>query len=167
MMIVLRLLHILCGVFWAGAMLFVAAFLLPAVRDGGPGAGQVMGRIMARRYPQAIALAAILTVLTGLFMYWHDASISAGAFARSRSGMTYGLGGIAALVALVIGAAVVGPAALRLGKLGAEVQTRGGPPSPEQASTLAAAQRRIGLGTNLAALFVAIAVLCMAVARYL
>jgi len=37
-----RVVHIVGGVFWVGAMIFTSAFLLPAVRDAGPEGGKVV-----------------------------------------------------------------------------------------------------------------------------
>src|SRR5262245_14641360 len=101
MTIALRLIHIFAGVFWAGAVFFVTSFLLPSIRDAGP-AGAAVSRqlIVIRKYPRTVFIIAILTVLSGLALYGHNVSISNGAFARSRAGMTYGIGGIVAILTL-------------------------------------------------------------------
>jgi hypothetical protein len=41
-LIVLRLIHIVVGAFWVGSLVFIAAFLIPAVRATGPAGGPVM-----------------------------------------------------------------------------------------------------------------------------
>ena len=49
MMIVLRLLHVGLGVFWAGSLLFIALFLEPSVRAALPESGKVMQQLAKRR----------------------------------------------------------------------------------------------------------------------
>lgn len=168
MMIALRLVHILAGVFWAGAVFFVASMLLPAMRDSGPAAGPVMRQIIAvRRFPAVATTAALLTVISGIWMYWRDTSISDGAFARSTAGMTYGLGGIAAILTVILAAVVQGPTSKKMGQLSAAIAASGGPPSAEQAATLQKLQARLTFGARAAAALLGITVITMAIARYL
>lgn len=167
MMIALRLIHVLAGVFWAGAVFFVVSFLLPSMRDAGPG-GQAVARqlIVIRKYPLKILAIAIVTVLSGIGLYMKDVSMSNGAFARSHAGMTYGIGAASALATLVVGFIVLTPAANRLGALGAVIQAGGAPPTAEQQAEMARLQARMTMGSRLAASFLLVAVITMAVARY-
>src|SRR4051812_34319577 len=104
MLIALRLIHIFAGVFWAGTVFFFVSFLLPSMRDAGPGAGPVTKQLIAvRKYPMKIFIIALVTTLSGIGLYGMDNSMSNGAFARSRSGMTLGIGGLAALLTLIVG----------------------------------------------------------------
>jgi hypothetical protein len=50
LLIVLRVVHVVGGVFWGGAILFVVHFLEPAVRDAGPDGAKVMQALQKRRY---------------------------------------------------------------------------------------------------------------------
>ena len=167
MMLTLRLIHIVLGVFWGGAAFVTAGFLLPSAKAAGPGAGPMMREIVAvRRLPIVIMIAAILTVLSGLGMYWHDNSISNGAVARSRQGMTLGVGAALAIIAVIIGMIFVAPTGNKLTQLTASIGAAGGPPSAEQAKQLAALQRRMMLGTRAASGLVGITIITMAIARY-
>jgi uncharacterized membrane protein len=167
MMIALRLIHVLAGVFWAGAVFFVVSFLLPSMRDAGPGAQAVSRQlIVIRKYPLKVLAIAIVTVLSGIGLYMKDASMSNGAFARSHAGMTYGIGAAAALATLVVGFTVLTPAANRLGALGAVIQAGGAPPTAEQQAEMARLQARMTMGSRLAASFLLVTVITMAVARY-
>ena len=49
-LVVLRVVHVVGGVFWAGAVLFVVHFLEPAVRDAGPDGAKVGPALQKRRY---------------------------------------------------------------------------------------------------------------------
>ena len=62
--IVGRLIHILAGVFWVGAMVFVTVFLLPAIRETGPDGAKIMAAITRRRFMQVMPVVAILTIVT-------------------------------------------------------------------------------------------------------
>ena len=56
--IALRVLHIGCGVFWAGAAMMLVGFVEPTVRRMGPEGGRFMQHLMgASRFPKAMALA--------------------------------------------------------------------------------------------------------------
>ena len=167
MMIALRLVHILAGVFWAGTVFFFASFLLPSMRDAGPAAGAISKQlIVVRKYPRAILTIAILTVLSGFALYGLDISLSNGAFARSRSGMVFGLGGIAATLTIFIGFIIMTPTANKMAALGAAIQASGQPPTPEQAAEQGRLQKRMGMGTQMGAALLFISVVCMAIARY-
>ena len=168
MMIVLRLLHILLGVFWAGAAFFTGMFLVPSVRAAGPAGGPVMKQLMeVRKFPMYAMLFGLVTVITGLWMYFHDNSVSGGSFAKSHAGMTYGLGAITAILTLIVGFVIMAPTANKMAKLGAQLAAQGGPPSPEQQAAIAHLQGRLALGARLASSFLGITVITMAIGRYL
>lgn len=167
LMIVLRLIHIFAGVFWAGSVFFVVRFLLPGIVASGPAGGVVMQQVIGKlRFPVAAGVAGALTVLSGLGMYWRNVKVSSGTWAGSAPGITYGIGALAAITALIVFAAFIGPTGNRLLQLAATIQAKGGPPTTEQASTLAQLQRKMTMFSRIGASFLAIAVLAMAIARY-
>jgi uncharacterized membrane protein len=168
LMIVLRLIHVLAGVFWAGSVIFVAAFLIPAVAASGPGGGQVIQQVMAvLKYPRAAGIAAVLTILAGGTMYWHDMKISTTGWAGSAPGITYGIGALSALVAFTVFLTTIRPTGNKLLEFGRTIQTRGGPPTPEESAAIARLQVRMSSASRAGAAFLAITVAAMAIARYL
>ena len=70
LLIVLRVVHVVGGVFWGGAILFVVHFLEPAVRDAGPDGAKVMQALQKRRYLDVMPVVAALTVVSGYWLYW-------------------------------------------------------------------------------------------------
>ena len=48
-MLILRVVHVLGGIFWVGSALFMAFMLMPALASAGPAAGAVMGAMQRRR----------------------------------------------------------------------------------------------------------------------
>jgi uncharacterized membrane protein len=164
----LRLLHIVLGVFWVGSVTFVALLLLPSLRAVGPAGGAVMQQLtQVRRLPVWMMVAAILTVLSGLGLYWYDsAGLSSSTWLASGSGRTFGLGGVLAIVAVVIGMTVNNPAGKKLGALAAQLQAAGRPPSPEEAATIQRLQERLAKAAVTVAMLLLLATAAMALARY-
>ncbi|MGI9043482.1 MAG: hypothetical protein ACR2GK_05070 [Gemmatimonadaceae bacterium] len=116
-MIVARLIHVLAGIFWVGAMLFVTWYLMPALNESGPAGGKVMAAIGRRGFIKVVPVIAILTMLSGIWLYWR---ISAGfdpVYLRSGPGHMYGTGGILAIVAFVIGMTMSRPAMMKAASL--------------------------------------------------
>jgi uncharacterized membrane protein len=163
----LRVVHILIGAFWVGAIVFMAALLMPSVRAAGPAGGAVMQQLVAaRRLPIWLMTAAILTVVSGIGLYWVDSAGFRSAWLGSGPGRTFGLGGTFAILAALLGMVVNSPTARRLTALAARVQGSGRPPVPEEAAEMKRLQARLARATMVAAGLLVLATLAMAVARY-
>jgi uncharacterized membrane protein len=165
--LLLRLIHILAGVFWAGSAFFLAGFLIPTIRETGAEGGRVMGYLVARRrLPVFLGIAMLLTVLSGLIMYGRTAAATHGTWTGTAPGIAYGVGGLAAILGAVVGMGVSGAAAGRMAAIG-QRGAESGKPSPEQQAEIQRLQRRMLLGARTAAGLIAVAVVAMATARYL
>jgi hypothetical protein len=168
MIILLRLVHIVFGVFWVGTAIFNAIFLLPAIRALGPAGGPVMQEIAGKRkLPIYFLVAGILTVLSGIGLYWRDSAGFTNDFMRSGGGMTFGTGGALAILAVLIGIFIVTPAAKRASALGGAIAAGGKPPSPDQAAEMKALQAKLANMAGLAAGLLTLTAVAMAVARYI
>lgn len=165
--VVLRLIHILAGVSWAGAVFLMVGFIYPSMRDAGPQGGALMQQFQRRRLPVFMNTMAGLTMLSGFILYGRAVAMTDGAWARTTSAMVFGLGGVATILAAIIGGVFVSRSAVQMGKLGASVQAAGGRPSPEQAAELGRLQARMGAAMRAVAALLVIAVIAMATARYL
>lgn len=168
-LIVLRILHVLTGILWAGTVVFVTVYLFPALRQAGPGAaGPVMAGMARRGMLTALPLLALTTVLSGLGLIWVASNGDIAAYARSSSGQVFTTAGGLAILAFVIGIAVSRPAAMKAGQLSAQLAALSDPAEREELGTrIAALQRRNTLGLNAVAVLVLLASLGMAIARYL
>ena len=163
----LRILHIVVGVFWVGTVVFLAAFLTPSVRGAGPAGSAVLQQLMGvRRLPIWIMGAMVVTLLSGLGLYWRDSAGFQSVWLASGAGKTFGLGGAVAIVASILGMAVNMPAGRRLAEIGGRLQAAGRPPTPDEQATLAALQARLGRASVVAAVLLVTATLLMAIARY-
>ena len=177
-MLALRIVHIVFGLFWAGTSIALAAFVIPAARGNGPAGGRLLRELMQRRRLSAsLAVASALTILSGATMYWRIATDMHDAWVRSRPGIVLGFGGLTALIAFALGGGVAAPTARKLEAL-AHVGTDSAtemalepPPQPGPPPEITAEAERLQM--RLARVAWAIAVLlvitatCMAVARYL
>ncbi len=165
--LVLRLVHILCAVFWVGTTMFTTFFLLPALGSAGPAAGAVMAGLQRRRFMVVLPVTAVLTILSGLRLLDIASSHFQGAYFRSATGMAFATSAALALIAFVIGMSTVRPAAARAGALGARMATATDAERATLAGELDRARRRAsswGLGV---VLLLILAAAGMAVARYL
>ena len=164
---VLRLAHVLSGVFWVGGFMVFANFVFPTARALGPAAGPVMSHItQVLKLPRALIGAAVVTILSGAGLYAHDSAGFEMVWVRSGTGMTFGVGAIFAIAAFIIGVTVNAPTAQRMGALGGTIAGQGRPPSPEQQAEMQALQRRLGVALRVVAALLMLATAAMALARY-
>lgn len=164
-LMLLRLVHVVIGIFWVGSVVFISAFLIPSIRSAGPGGGAVMTHLQQRKLSIVLMLAGILTVASGFVLYM-QASAGSTAWFGSGPGRTFGLGAVFGIITLVIGMTVNAPTGVKLGRLGAAVQAAGGTPSAEQAAEMQRLQVRMGKASLAGAVLLTCAAAAMAVARY-
>lgn len=167
LMMVLRLVHILGGLFWVGSAAILTWFLFPAQRAAGAGGGSVMQEIMGRRrLGMWMGIAAVATLLSGFALYGRNAALSNGSWPSSPTGIGYGIGALAALLGLGLGMGIGGPMGRRLQRLGATLGASAGPPDQSVVREMARLQRRSTLVMRLAVVLLLVAAATMATARY-
>jgi uncharacterized membrane protein len=162
-MIVLRLLHIVGGVFWVGTAIFTRFFLVPSVAATAD-SGQVFMRHLTTKtgLTKRVTLASYLTVISGAILYWIDSQGFTSAWQSSGAGVGFGLGALAGLVGFGFGQ-VVGRNASLIGKLGSEIH---GPPTPEQMAALDQARRKMNSASAISTAFLIASLVFMASSRY-
>ena len=167
-MVVLRVVHILAGVFWVGAALTTVFFIQPTAREVGPAAGPFMMHLAGRKHLVDFVLSAAgLTVLAGLLMYWRVSGGLDPDWIGSAPGISLTVGALCAIAALAIGGSIVRPSIMATLAIGQAVAASGGPPTPEQAAELQALQRRGTTAGKVVVPLLIVAVIGMAAARYL
>jgi uncharacterized membrane protein len=167
LMIALRLVHIVFALFWVGAMVVLAGFFYPTTREAPEGGGVLQHLMMRTRLSTRLSAAAILTLLSGLWMYGRVASATNGAWMRSRPGIALGVGGLLAITAAALGGGIARPTGRRLGAVGARLQQGGGPPQAADLAELQQLQARLIGVSRIVAVLLVLAAAAMAVARYL
>ncbi len=165
--VVLRLVHVLCGVFWAGALMFVVTFLEPSIRASGPEGAKVMRELIQRKYLNVIPILGALTILSGLWLIWIFSNGFSAAWFMSGTGMTLTLGSLAALVAFLVGIHVLRPTVLRIGPLAqAAAQAPAGAEKEAQLGQVQALRRKAMLSGRWVGALLALAVITMGIGRY-
>lgn len=162
-LILLRLVHIVVGAFWVGSTLLLALVILPGMRKAGPGGERALP--MAQ-ISQAMSIAALLTTVAGLLLYgW--VSRFAWSWITSPLGLGFTAGSLAGLTAFLLGLLSTGPTAQKIGALAGQMQTAGGPPKPEQLAEMGRLQAKLTTSSTWSTALATLALVFMAVARYL
>lgn len=162
-LIILRLVHIVAGAFWAGSALLIALVLLPGARKAGPGGER---HLPMAAISQAMSLAALLTTVAGLLLYGFVSRFAWG-WIVSPLGIWLTLGSLAGLAAWLLGLLSTGPTAKKLAALGGQIQAAGGPPLPAQMAELGRLQAKLTTSSTWGTILATAALALMAVARYL
>ena len=163
-----RLIHIVGGVLWVGAAIFIAAFLLPSARALGPAAGPMMRELTGvRKLPVYLQVTSIATVLSGIVLAWRDAGSMGLRWFEQGPGLVFGIGAVFAITGATIGLGVSSPTAKRLGALSATLQSQGRPASPEEQGQMKQLQDRLFTVSQVIAVLLLLASAAMAGARYM
>lgn len=165
--LILRLLHIVAGAFWVGAVFTNVMFLQPIAMALGPEAGKFSYHLTRhRRFPAVILASAATTVLAGIVLLWMTTNgLEAGLLlAPSRIGFT--IGGIAGILTFALGSLYVFPRTQRVVGLMETAMADGRPPSPEEQAQLARIRGELLWAGWVTVAGLAVAVVTMATARY-
>jgi len=170
-MAIVRLVHILAGIFWVGATLTLSAFLLPAARAVGPSGGAVMTQLMGRQRLQFwINVGMALTILAGFALFGIDSKASGGGFGRSAMGITLSIGALLAIVAAGVHGAMAQPAARKLGAIAQrmeESQRAGAAPPADLAAEAVPLRQKFSRAQAIMSWLLVLSATTMAIARYL
>ncbi|MGH7521143.1 MAG: hypothetical protein ACREMI_07675 [Gemmatimonadales bacterium] len=165
-MIVLRFVHVVSGAIWVGMMAFMTLFLMPAVNEAGPEGGKLMVALQRRRVPVYLPILALVTIVSGLWLFQRLSGGQFGAYLATPAGLAFGLGGLAAIVGFVVGVAGARPTMTRFAKIAESLPTA----TPEQRPALMAEMQRLRVrGASIqkgVMVLLGLALAAMAVARY-
>lgn len=162
--LILRLVHIIGGVFWVGGALAMNFFISPTLGATGDAGRQFAGHLMGKtRFSMFMTGSAILSVIAGFILYGIDSSWFTSAWQSSGPGIGFGIGAVFALIGLVTGM-MNGRNNGILGRLGAQIQ---GKPTAEQAAQLGTIRKQQAWVVPVNTWSLLLAVVFMAIARYL
>jgi uncharacterized membrane protein len=166
-LLVLRFIHIVSGIVWVGSGVYVAFFLIPAVGANRQIMPQLMDGLQRRRAFVILPTAGLLAILTGIRLLWIDSAGFADSYMETGPGRTFSIGGVAAIIALLLQVFVSRPAGVKLGAIAAQLAAS--PPANERERLSAEAERlrrRNATASLAAVLFGLLAASAMAIARY-
>jgi uncharacterized membrane protein len=157
----LRSLHILAAALWFGAASFISFFLLPAFGRSAP---EAIAKLARRRFHVYMGVIGPVTVLSGLFLYWHLFSVVG---AGSHAAAVFGIAGAFGLAAAIVGKGVVGKSAERIAELFERTSNL-----PEHArdeataQAIVALQQRMLIASRAVVALMAIALVLMSLGHY-
>ena len=125
LIIILRLIHIFAGVFWAGSAFLMVSYVEPSVQAVGSSGQQFMRQLgLKSTYGVAMAVAATSTAISGLLLYDLVFDLSGGILSTTR-GLVITIGALAGLAAWVTGFAVQNRTMSKMKKLSNEIEAGG------------------------------------------
>lgn len=164
-LLVLRLVHVFGGIFWVGGSLMMNFFIGPTIGATAQAGKQFVGHLMTRtNLPMALTISAILTVLAGGFLYWHDSQGFTSLWMSAGPGIGFGIGAVSALIGFVFGI-MVGQLNTKMALIGSQIKDGG--PTPEQLAQLQKVQNQLKVVSPINAGSLIISVVFMSIARYL
>jgi hypothetical protein len=159
----LRIIHIVAGVFWVGGTLIMTFFVGPTVGATGESGQKFVAHMMNNlKFSNRMAIASGSTILAGFILYALDARAGAG-WLQSNFAMGLGIGAAFGIVGFVFGM-MIGRNLKAMMELGMQMQ---GKPSPDQMARMQALQKRQATVSMITVVSVLLATVFMAIARYL
>jgi uncharacterized membrane protein len=165
LMIVLRIIHILCGVIWVGGGFFNFLFLQPAIRATGADGQKVVRHLLQKtRMTATTYTTSTLTAISGVIIYWilSDFQLS---FMSSGYGLVLT---IASMLGLIVWLVVIFPLRnifTKMAAMGQQIQAQGGQPTPDQTAQMQAFGARLAKLGRMNLILVTMAVAGMAMAE--
>lgn len=167
LIIILRIIHFFSGIFWVGFSIFNIHFLQPAVKATGVEGQVVMQHLVRKtRLLSVVYWAASLTMVSGLVLYW---AISRGsiAFFGSTYGMVLGTGALAGILAWISALFLIRNIMNRLQAISGQMRASEGPPEVGLMEEMQAHAKRLGTVGKITLALQTLAILTMAMARYM
>lgn len=164
--ILLRVIHIFSGIFWAGGAVTFALFVSPSVAATLPESQKFMAYfVQQRHFLDSVVGASLTTVLAGILLYYRDTSGLQGNVVFSLWGLSFTIGALVGISAFLVLLFMVRPLTAQFFALGKEIQMAGKPPTPEQVGKMQAIRARLTSLGLLGVGLLAVTVLGMVLAR--
>ena len=164
----IRLVHILFGVIWAGANIFLTLFIYPAAQKSGK-AGNEFLKILPKtnNMPMFMTITGLITIVSGIWMIYYLSGGSYISYFYSSFGKCILAGGICTIIAFLNGILVIRQSGLKLDKIGMELEKKNEAPTIEVLKRIDVLSNRIIKATAIEAILLFAATLLMAIGRYI
>ncbi|MBK6423449.1 MAG: hypothetical protein IPJ95_05930 [Gemmatimonadetes bacterium] len=163
----LRLLHVLAGVYWVGSALFLALEVGPSLAATGAAGGTVLLELRRRRYHHGLLYAALVVIASGLGLLWIVSGGMRAAWLASPPGVALLTGAVASVAAVAIALTRIWPAGDRMAALIELIGLARRPPTAEEQATLGRYGAEMGRWSAASTGCLLVAAAAMGVARYL
>ena len=159
----LRIIHIGAGIFWVGGSLIMTFFVAPSIGAIGEAGQKFTGHLMNNlKFSSRMADASGASILAGFILFWLDARAGT-AWLRSDFATGLSIGAGFAIIGFVFGI-LIGRTTRAMAHLGAQMQ---GKSSSEQLAQIQTLQKRMATYSTLSTVALILAVIFMAIARYM
>jgi uncharacterized membrane protein len=159
----LRIVHIVAGAFWFGGSMMMMFFVGPTVREMGEAGPKFVAYLVRnRKFTVHMSIAAGLTALAGVILYWIDSAGFTSAWMASGAGTGFGIGAVFGIIGFVYGL-LVGRTTNALVNLGGQIQ---GKPTPDQLTQLQMLQKRQATVSTISGISLLLSLIFMSIARY-
>ena len=166
-LLLLRLVHVIGGMLWVGAVVALAWFVVPTARLEGAHGGRFVDRMMEERhFATYIPVLAIASLISGFVMYGRAMAATQGQWASTRPAMVYGLGAVTAVLAMIVGITMGAASEKRMAAINRRLRTEGREPTAAETALIDSLRARAGLGSRIASVLLLVTAVAMAVARY-
>jgi uncharacterized membrane protein len=164
MKIAVALLHLIFATTWLGTDFYFNFVVTPKLRTLEPSVLAKVSDSLRRVTTPLLAVSAVLTIVTGVWMMAQLHAQHPGKFTTTRWGTSLMIGAVFSLLVLVLAAGVDRPTTKKLGRLAASFEGRT-PTADETAQMRRLSERSVLIGRVATALLL-VALATMAVARY-
>ena len=166
-LIVLRFLHVVASVCWAGGGFTTFLFVGPTAKDLEPAGTQFIAHMAGkRRFNTFMIVNSTLTVLSGALLLWASTGGDLVSYMQTGPGLGFVLGPVAGVVVYFVGMFGVGMPTGKLSQLGEEIQKSGNPPTPEQVNEMRKLEKTISVNHKVDFALVLVSLILMGTARY-
>lgn len=159
---ILRVIHIVSGVIWAGGAFTMTGFVGPTAQILKQDAAKFM-QTFNQKFPIGMGIAGTLTVLSGLTMYVIKFGWSLNFNSFENTALT--LGALGGITAYLIGIIVLMKNNNRIAEIGKEAAASGGPPSDAQMAEIGALQESNAKAGMWVTILVTIAIIGMSLSE--
>lgn len=165
--LILRVVHVVAGVSWAGGAILMTGVVGPAfVAAGDPGQKFRQHISLKSNFSMFMGIAATLTFLSGaviLAILWN---LTSGQYASTGSGLTLTIGAGLGTLAWLHGYFSQGRTTQKMRDLAEKMEATAGPPKPEQIQAMQAMGKSIGRSSAIGTIIIVITIILMAAAEY-
>lgn len=164
-LIALRIAHIGGGILWVGSASLFLFLLLPTARAT-QSAGQQFMENFGPRFGKMMGIVTTVTVVAGALLYMRFFASGLDWIWTTGAGLAFTIGALAAIASYVLGSAYLSKMQARVGALGAAMAAAGGPPNPAQLAEMKQLQSALQKAYWFDFALLMLAMVTMAVARY-
>jgi uncharacterized membrane protein len=163
--IILRLLHLIFGTIWVGGAFYYNFILLPKLRQVDGRTQRSVIKAVTQTMAPLLGISALITILSGGVMIAQLRSEHGTNFLNTGWGISMMVGLFTSILTVVLVFAVEAPTGNQVNKLGASIEGRA--PSPAESQELQRLSNRVVFIGRLGTALLFIALVSMAVARFI